>query len=89
MDDELNPVEAMVIEVANAAVRGEASGYSLLEVLAAAGGVWYCRRLYATESAIPHLDEALEMLGVELEAREVMGKNPFRDLPHPGDPGTS
>jgi hypothetical protein len=91
MADEPSPQQArlvkMVTEIVTAASHGDASDYPDLDLLTAIGAVWISRRLLADEPAhIGYLDQALQLLAAEVEARRILTNNPLRDQGPGGEP---
>jgi hypothetical protein len=67
--------------------RRDASSYPELDVLTAVGGVFMSRRWVAGDDPAKAqvLDQALELLAAEIEARGVLADNPLPDLIDPGE----
>jgi hypothetical protein len=87
MTDELSPMAAKMVEIVVAVQRGDASGYPELDVLTAIGAVFVSRHWVAEDPAkVQVLDQALELLVAEIEARGVLADSPLSDLIDPGNP---
>jgi hypothetical protein len=85
MTEDLSPFEARTVEIVKAVNAGDASRYSEVEVLTTIGAVWYSRRVRASDPdaddlELAALDQSLEVLASEIEARGILAANPLRDL---------
>jgi hypothetical protein len=81
MTEGLSPAEAKMVEISIAASRGDASGYPEIDVLAAIGAVVIARRGADDPGIALMLDQALEALTAEIEARIALRTSPLSDTP--------
>jgi hypothetical protein len=81
MTGELPPAEAKMLEIVLAANHGDASNYPEHEVLTAIGAVFIARRRVDDPETALMLDQALELLAAEIEARVALRDSPLPDTP--------